>query len=168
MRKMFALVCAVGVAGFAVSAEPQKDEACPKAQSEVATFIARQEKIVADRVAAEKEPLRKLQMEYLQRQDASARMAEELRRAVMTEAFTSPEVERLRAERKNLQKQLAAVREALIAAGYETDGAKEMKAAMETNEARIAELQRILWPKTGIAPKSAPKDVSPDKTGSAE
>lgn len=160
MKKTLVTAWMVGFLGVALGGEAPKvdDGNAEAAPSEVAKFVAEQERIVAERVAAEKVPLRRLQMEYLQRQDVAVRMAEELRRAVMTEAFSSPEVERLRAERKALQERLAAVREALVAAGYETEGAKEMKAAMAANEERVTALRKILWPKTGIAPKGEGND----------
>lgn len=145
MRKVLA-VAGLALAFVAFGAEADR------ALDEVRALVEKQEALVAERVAAEKTPLRRLQMEYLQRQDVSARLGEELRRAVMTEAFPSPEVERLRAERKVLQARLAAVREALVAAGYETEGAKAMRAALAENERRLAALRETLWPKSGNAP----------------
>ncbi len=122
-------------------------------RTEVADFVAKQEQLLNERVKAESTPLRQLQMEFLQRQDIAVRMEEELRRAVMTEAFTSPEVERLRAERQALQERLETLRQDLIKAGYETVGAQEMRAAIATNKTRLVALRAILWPKTGGTPK---------------
>lgn len=148
------LMVALGVSGAEASGAPDK------ALAEVKALIEREEARIAGFVAEEKTPLRKLQMEYLRRQDAAARLADELRRAVMTEAFSSPEVERLRTERKALQAKLEAVREALVAAGYETEGAKAMQAAMAENEKRLTALRATLWPKSGQAPVDGkgPKD----------
>lgn len=148
-RAMFlavGLMLALGASGAKASGEPDK------ALDEVKSLVEREEARIAGFVAEEKTPLRKLQMEYLRRQDAAAHLAEELRRAVMTEAFSSPEVERLRAERKVLQAKLEAVREALVTAGYETEGAKAMQAAMAENEKRLVALRATLWPKSGQAP----------------
>lgn len=146
------LMLALGASGAEASGVSDK------VMGEVKALVEKEEARIAGFVAAEKAPLRKLQMEYLRRQDASARLAEELRRAVMTEAFTSPEVERLRAERQALQAKLEAVREALVKAGYETEGAKALQAAIDGNEKRLVALRATLWPKSGQAPTQG-KDV---------
>lgn len=150
MKKRMFLAVGLMLAFGASGAEAS--EAPGGGLDEVKSLVEREEARIAGFVAEEKTPLRKLQMEYLRRQDAAVRLADELRRAVMTEAFSSPEVERLRAERKALQTKLAAVREALVAAGYETEGAKAMQAAMAENEKRLTALRATLWPKSGQAP----------------
>lgn len=118
-------------------------------------YAAEQEALIASRVEAEASPLRRLQMEYLQRQNYTARLSEALRQAVRTEQFSSPEVEKLQAERQALQERLRAIHEELQQAGMETERAKAVQAAIEKNEQRVSELRQSLFPKTG-APKAPP------------
>lgn len=109
-------------------------------------FVARHEADIAARVAQEKNPLRKMQLEYLLRRQYDEAMQQRVDRLVRGPTLESPELTELRARREVLVKEIRAVEEAIVQAGYSTAPVKAQQKVREANAERIAALYSELWP----------------------
>ncbi len=153
---MMLLVVALASPGVCTTPAPSEQHS-PKVAQElayVADYAQKQEAQIVARLAQETNALRKLQLEYMLRQDYGNRLARERDKAVQGEQFTSPKIEQLRAKREVLLKELEALRKAIREAGYETAGARAIETLMDTNNSQVDAMRNVLWPKTGSAPST--------------
>lgn len=122
------------------------------ALSDVAAFAAAQEANLAKRLEKETFPARRLQLEYLLRQDYSLRMEQEKEKAVHSGKLSTPETESLKTERRALIEQLKALDAKIVEASYKAPEIQELTAIIEANEKRIAALRELLAPELNSKP----------------
>lgn len=122
------------------------------ALSPVAAFAEKQETSIAERVENEKFPLRRLQMEYLLRQDYSLRLERQKEKLIRSGKLTTPEIETLKSERRALTDQLKALDEKIVKASDKAPEIRELMALVEANEQRIAALREHLAPELNSKP----------------
>lgn len=124
------------------------------ALSPVAEFAAKQEETISQRVAKEQYPKRKLQMEFLLRQDYAFRLEREKENLVRAGKLTTPEVEKLKEERRALLEQLTALDAKIVEASYKAPEIQELSDISEANEKRIAALRAALVPENSKSTQS--------------
>lgn len=128
-----------------------------EALSPVAAFAVKQEAAIAERVGRETLPRRRLQTEYLMRQDYSLRLEREQQELVRTGSLTTDEMERLRVQRKALVAQLRALDVQLAEAALKAPEIREIQALAEANEARLGALRQALAPASQRKPEDEKK-----------
>lgn len=114
--------------------------------SPVAAFAAKNEARMKERVEAAKLPRARVEMEYLMRQDYTIRLERERVRLLRSGALTTPEVERLRAERKALLRQIEDLDKRIEAASEQAPEIVELDAVRAANKERIEALRDQLLP----------------------
>lgn len=117
-----------------------------RADGNLEAFTARHEADIAARVSGEKNPRRKLQLEYLLRQRYDEAMQRRIEQLVKGPTLESPELTELRARRDALMKDVRAVEEAIVKVGYDTEPVKAQQEVRKANADRIAALYGELWP----------------------
>ncbi len=121
----------------------------------MAAFAAKNEARMKERVEAAKLPRARMEMEYLMRQDYTIRLERERVRLLRSGALTTPEVERLRAERKALLRQIEDLDKRIEAASEQAPEIVELDAVRAANKERIEALRDQLLPpsaREGSAP----------------
>lgn len=116
------------------------------AHTGIAEFAAKQEKAISTRIENEKFPKRKLQIEYLLRQDYALRLEREKDKVVRSGKLSTPEVEVLKTERLALIEQLEALDAKIIEASYKAPEIQAFSELAEANEKRIAAIREALAP----------------------
>lgn len=150
LLKVLVLVSVAWMAGVASAAEG----------SVVTQWAEKQEAQIAERVARERSAVRRVQMEYLARQDYALRVEREQERLVRGGKLTTPEVEALRAQRKALLEQLQALDGQIAEASRKAPEILELQALGKANEERLAVLREALLPMCAPQP---PAEDAPAK-----
>lgn len=130
-----------------------------RAGTDYATFAQEQEAQIAAKVQREKFALRQQQVEFICRQSYALRIQKERTIALRSGKLTTPEVERLRAERKALFEQLEALDQQISEASLQAPEMLALKAIEEENNKRIEVLRQSIMPQPEAA-QSQP-DVTP-------
>lgn len=150
LLKVLVLVSVAWMAGVVSAAEG----------SVVTQWAEKQEAQIAERVARERSAVRRVQMEYLARQDYALRVEREQERLVRGGKLTTPEVEALRAQRKALLEQLQALDGQIAEASRKAPEILELQALGKANEERLAVLREALLPMCAPQP---PAEETPAK-----
>lgn len=150
LLKVLVLVSVAWMAGVVSAAEG----------SVVTPWAEKQEAQIAERVARERSAVRRVQMEYLARQDYALRVEREQERLVRGGKLTTPEVEALRAQRKALLEQLQALDGQIAEASRKAPEILELQALGKANEERLAVLREALLPMCAPQP---PAEEAPAK-----
>ena len=150
LLKVLVLVSVAWMAGVVSAAEG----------SVVTQWAEKQEAQIAERVARERSAVRRVQMEYLARQDYALRVEREQERLVRGGKLTTPEVEALRAQRKALLEQLQALDGQIAEASRKAPEILELQALGKANEERLAVLREALLPMCAPQP---PAEEAPAK-----
>lgn len=114
--------------------------------SAVTQWAEKQEAQIAERVGRERTAVRRVQMEYLARQDYALRLEREAEKLVRGGKLTTPEVEALRAQRKALLEQVQALDEQIAEASRKAPEILELQALGKANEERLAVLREAILP----------------------
>lgn len=114
--------------------------------SVVTQWAEKQEAQIAERVERERTSVRRVQREYLARQDYALRLEREAEKLVRGGKLTTPEVEALRAQRKALLEQLQALDEQIAEASRKAPEILELQALGKANEERLAVLREAILP----------------------
>ncbi len=128
--------------------------------SPVVAYATKAEAEIRARVEKETMPRRRVQMEYMSRQDYALRLEDEQNKMIRSGRLTTPEVERLKAERDALFEQITAFEKAIEKASLEAPEVKELQAVMKANEERIEALRIVLMPES-LRKAYAPKESNP-------
>lgn len=128
------------------------------AEGSVTQWAEQQEAQIAERVGRERTSVRRVQMEYLARQDYALRLEREAERLVRGGKLTAPEVEALRAQRKALLEQVQALEEQIDAASRKAPEILELQALGKANEERLAVLREAILP---ISTPQPPAEEAP-------
>lgn len=144
--------------------------------SAVATWAAKQEAGIAEQVAQETYPLRKVQKEYLLRRDYAFRLVREQETRARSGKIRTPEVEALRARQAELMKQVEQLDREIVAAAMKAPEIVELQTVAEENEKRISELfqaieqirQAKAAPGKRVAPEAEKGAVEAGASGASE
>lgn len=128
------------------------------AEGSVTQWAEQQEAQIAERVGRERTSVRRVQMEYLARQDYALRLEREAEKLVRGGKLTTPEVEALRAQRKALLEQVQALEEQIDAASRKAPEILELQALGKANEERLAVLREAILP---ISTPQPPAEEAP-------
>ncbi|MEG2724434.1 MAG: hypothetical protein RR982_01110 [Kiritimatiellia bacterium] len=128
------------------------------AATEVAKFAAQQETKIAERIEREPSPAGRVQTEYLLRQNYNEQMSHRVIQMVRSEKLSSAQLTKLRERKAELLRQLEALNDEIVKAGYETAEVKEQQTFLKANRERMDELRAALWPE-----ESAPSEPSAEK-----
>ena len=101
---------------------------------------------VVSGVERERTSVRRVQMEYLARQDYALRLEREAEKLVRGGKLTTPEVEALRAQRQALMEQVKALDEQIAEASRKAPEVLELQALGKANEERLAVLREAILP----------------------
>ena len=142
------MLCLVWLAGVVSAAEG----------SVVTQWAEKQEAQIAERVGRERTAMRRVQMEYLARQDYALRMEREQTRLIRGGKLTTPEVEALRAQRQALVAQIQALDEQIAEASLKAPEILELQALGKANEERLAVLREAILP---ISTPQPPAEEAP-------
>ncbi len=113
-------------------------------EASVAAFTEKYEAIIKAKLEEIKLPKQRLETEYMMRQSYALHLAEEETRVVRSGAITTPEIEALRAKRKDLLKQLQELDKAIIEASKNAPVIQELQDVMTVNEERINAIRQAL------------------------
>ena len=130
------------------------------AEGSVTQWAEQQEAQIAERVGRERTSVRRVQMEYLARQDYALRLEQQAEKLVRGGKLTTPEVEALRAQRKALLAQLQVLDEQIAEASRKAPEILELQALGKANEERLAELREAILPLCSPQP---PAEAEPAK-----
>ncbi len=133
---------------------------CLAEVSPVAAYAAKEEAGIKTRIEQETKPRRKAQLEYMMRQDYALRLEAEQTKMVRSGTLSTPEVERLKAEREALILKMQELNKAIDIASLEAPEVKELQTVMKANEERLAELRYALMPES-LRKAQAPKESNP-------
>lgn len=128
------------------------------AEGSVTQWAEQQEAQIAERVGRERTSVRRVQMEYLARQDYALRLEQQAEKLVRGGKLTTPEVEALRAQRKALLEQVQALEEQIDAASCKAPEILELQALGKANEERLAVLREAILP---ISTPQPPAEEAP-------
>ena len=128
------------------------------AEGSVTQWAEQQEAQIAERVGRERTSVRRVQMEYLARQDYALRLEQQAEKLVRGGKLTTPEVEALRAQRKALLAQLQVLDEQIAAASRKAPEILELQALGKANEERLAVLREAILP---ISTPQPPAEEAP-------
>ena len=128
------------------------------AEGSVTQWAEQQEAQIAERVGRERTSVRRVQMEYLARQDYALRLEQQAEKLVRGGKLTTPEVEALRAQRKALLEQVQALEEQIDAASRKAPEILELQALGKANEERLAVLREAILP---ISTPQPPAEEAP-------
>lgn len=143
MRRVWlALACATVALGQAAA----KEEAAAVKDAAVAAYAEAQEARIAERIKGEPTARRRLEMEYLLRQDYDIRLAQEREARIRSGKPTTPETEALRAERQALLRQVEALDAKIAKASEKAPEIVALDALRKTNDERLETLRNELLP----------------------
>lgn len=146
-RVWLALVCATLAFGSAVAED-----------AAVAAYAKAQEARIAEQAAKETTPRRRLEMEYLLRQDYGVRLERERAKKIRSGTLRTDETEALRAERQALLKQVEALDEKIAKASEKAPEIVALDAVRAANSKRLDVLRNeLLPPSMRKANQAAPK-----------
>ena len=128
------------------------------AEGSVTQWAEQQEAQIAERVGRERTSVRRVQMEYLARQDYALRLEQQAEKLVRGGKLTTPEVEALRAQRKALLAQLQVLDEQIAEASRKAPEILELQALGKANEERLAVLREAILP---ISTPQPPAEQAP-------
>ena len=114
------------------------------ASSRIAQFAEQQESLIDARLKEEKVPFRRQKAEFLYRQAYANRLQREGEVLLRSGTLTTERVEVLRAQRKDLLKQLEALDKQIAEASLEAPEMIELKAIEEANNDRIDGIIELL------------------------
>ncbi len=127
-------------------------------EGRVTQWAEQQEAQIAERVGRERTSVRRVQMEYLARQDYALRLEQQAEKLVRGGKLTTPEVEALRAQRKALLAQLQVLDEQIAEASRKAPEILELQALGKANEERLAVLREAILP---ISTPQPPAEEAP-------
>ena len=128
------------------------------AEGSVTQWAEQQEAQIAERVGRERTSVRRVQMEYLARQDYALRLEQQAEKLVRGGKLTTPEVEALRAQRKALLEQVQVLDEQIAEASRKAPEILELQALGKANEERLAVLREAILP---ISTPQPPAEEAP-------
>lgn len=127
-------------------------------EGSVTQWAEQQEAQIAERVGRERTSVRRVQMEYLARQDYALRLEQQAEKLVRGGKLTTPEVEALRVQRKALLAQLQVLDEQIAEASRKAPEILELQALGKANEERLAVLREAILP---ISTPQPPAEEAP-------
>lgn len=149
--KALFLLCTLGCVAGAMAAP-----------SAVGQWAQEQEEKIAERVAAEASALRKVEAEYLARQDYALRIEREQKQLVRQRKLTTPEVAALQQQRAEMVKALEALDKRIDEAMWKAPEILELQTLDKANAERLEILRASLLPRSQrkVQPEAAPKEAA--------